>query len=196
MRSYSSPGVVSEIHQDAKLKTGCVQIIQELPAMLIGQSRDSFQFHDNFLEANVVRFVSLLQYSTTIAENERWSSNRRNPLVFKFDRQALLIDGFKKAAALLVVYLEAGANNGIAFFLVNDFRHFICVNSRDSRVKSISPVSFWLFAVPTREQIRPFLPETRPRSQIDPALLTDSSKRLLWSRTECCLIYDERTAAD
>jgi hypothetical protein len=92
-----------------------------------------------------------------------------------------LIDGFKKAAALLVVYLEAGANNGVAFFLVNDFRHFIRVNSRDSRVKSISSVSFWLFAAPRREQIRPFLPETRPSSQTDPASLTDQSKRLLRS---------------
>lgn len=46
--------------------------------------------------------------------------------------------GFKKAAALLVVYLEAGANNGVAFFLVNDFRHFIRVNSRDSWVKNSS----------------------------------------------------------
>ena|SRR6516164_8832163 len=50
--------------------------------------------------------------------------------------QGTLKDGFKKAAALVVIYLEAGANNGVAFFLVNDFRHFIRVNSRDSRVKN------------------------------------------------------------
>src|SRR6266511_6145316 len=151
----------------------CVQIIQELRAMLIGQSRDGFQFHDNFLEANVVRLVSLLQYSTTIDESERWFSNRWNPLVFKLDGQALLIDGFQKAAALLVVHLEIGVNNVVAFFLVNDFRHFIRVNSRDSRVKSMSSILCWLFAAPTREQVRPFLPETRPSSQIDPAFLTD-----------------------
>src|SRR6266403_380644 len=64
------------------------------------------------------------------------------------------------------------------------FRH--SNHSRDSRVKSISSILCWLFAAPTREQFRPFLPETRPGSQIDPALLAELCKRLLWNRMECC----------
>ena len=59
--------------------------------------------------------------------------------------------------------------------------------------KAYHRLPFWLFAAPTHEQLCPFLPETRPSSQIDPAFLADSSKRPLRSRTECCLINDKRT---
>ena len=59
--------------------------------------------------------------------------DRRNPLVFKLDAQALLINGFQKSAAFLVVHFEAGANDRVTLALVNDFRHLIRVNSRDSR---------------------------------------------------------------
>ena len=62
--------IVSKIYEKTKLKSGCVQVVQELRAMLIGQRRDGFQFNDNFLEANIICFVSLLQYPTTIAEGE------------------------------------------------------------------------------------------------------------------------------
>src|SRR5262249_26025198 len=158
------------------------------------RAETAFNSTDNFLEANVVRFVSLLRHSTTIAENERWFGNRRNPLVFKFNGQALLIDGFKKAAALLVVYLEAGANNGVAFFPVNHFRHFIRVNSRDSRVKIASSVSFRLLAVPAQKQLRPSLPKTRACRQIDMSFLGDSPERLLRSRAECCFVQEKRVA--
>src|SRR5438552_18872930 len=91
--------------------------------MLIGQRRDGFQFNDNFLEANIICFVSLPQYSTTIAEGERRLSDCRNPLVFKLDAEALLINRFRKPAALLVIYLEASANDRVTFFFVHVFLH-------------------------------------------------------------------------
>ena len=71
--------------------------------------------------------------STTISEREQWVGDRRNPLVFKLDGQALLINGLQKSAAFLVVHFEAGANDRVTLALVNDFSHLIRVNSRDSR---------------------------------------------------------------
>ncbi len=44
-----------------------------------------------------------------IAEGERRFSDCRNPQIFKLDRQALLVNRFKKSAPLLVIHLEAGA---------------------------------------------------------------------------------------
>src|SRR5439155_24183300 len=52
--------VVAKIHEKTKFKSGCVQIVQELCAMLVGQRGNSFQFDDNFPEADVIWLVSLL----------------------------------------------------------------------------------------------------------------------------------------
>src|SRR6266536_2561719 len=95
--------------------------------MLIGQHRDSFQFDDYLLEANVIWCISLLQYSVTIAESERWFRDCRNTLVFQLDAQALLIDRLQKPTALLVIYLEAGANDRVALAFVNDFCHLFAL---------------------------------------------------------------------
>src|SRR6266704_6464248 len=91
--------------------------------MLVSQCGDSFQFDDNFLEADIIWLVSLLQYPTTIAEGERWLSDCRNPLVFQLDAEALLINRFQKPAALLIVHLEASANDRVTFPFINNFCH-------------------------------------------------------------------------
>ena len=52
--------IVATIHEKTKFKSGCVQIVQELCAMLVGQCADGFKLNNNFLEADVIRLVSLL----------------------------------------------------------------------------------------------------------------------------------------
>src|SRR6266581_6429786 len=162
--------------------------------MLVSQCGDSFQFDDNFLKADVIWLVSLLQYPTTIAEGERWFSDCRNPLVFKFDAQALLINWFQKSTTLLVVHLKARANNRVALLLMYDFWHFVRVYSRDSRAKNTSSILRWLLAAPAQKQFRPFLPETCPCGQIDASLASHQPERLPRNRTECRLIDKKRSA--
>jgi hypothetical protein len=48
-------------------------------------------------------------------------SDGRNPLVFKLDAQALLVNRFQRPAAFLIVNFEAGANDRVTLPLVNDF---------------------------------------------------------------------------
>ncbi len=52
--------IVAKIYEKTKFKSGCVQIVQELCAMLVGQCADGFKLNNNFLEADVIRLVSLL----------------------------------------------------------------------------------------------------------------------------------------
>ena len=54
------PWIVPKIHEKTKFKSGCVQIVQELCAVLVGQCADGFKLNNNFLEADVIRLVSLL----------------------------------------------------------------------------------------------------------------------------------------
>jgi hypothetical protein len=51
--------VVPKIHEKTKFKPGCVQIVQELCAMIIGQYGNGFQLNNNFLEARVIRPITL-----------------------------------------------------------------------------------------------------------------------------------------
>src|SRR5438876_4297599 len=51
--------IVPKIHEKTKFKSGCVQIVQELCAMLVGQRGNGFEFDDNFLEADVIWLVSV-----------------------------------------------------------------------------------------------------------------------------------------
>jgi hypothetical protein len=52
--------ILPKIHEKTKSKSGCVQIVQQLCAMLVGRCRDGFKLNNNFLEADVIRLISLL----------------------------------------------------------------------------------------------------------------------------------------
>src|SRR5207247_6327732 len=58
--------IVPKIHEKTKFKSGCVQIVQELCAMLVGQCANGFKLNNNFLEADVIRLVSLFYCSSNI----------------------------------------------------------------------------------------------------------------------------------
>ena len=66
--------------------------------MFVDYCGNGFQFDDNFVKTHEIRLANLGQGSATVDEGVRWFSDRRSALVFKFDRQALLVNRFKKSA--------------------------------------------------------------------------------------------------
>src|SRR4030095_5352770 len=66
---------------------------------------------------------------------------------------------------------------------------FIRVYSRDSRAKKMSSAYRWI--APAQKQLRPLLPKTRARRQIDMSFLSDLPKRFPRSRTEGCFVQQE-----
>ena len=86
--------------------------------MFVHQGGNCFQLYDDLSETNVIRLIDLGQGSSAIAEDKRWFADCRNLLVLKLDAQTFLINGLEKAAPLLIVDFEAGANNRVALFLV------------------------------------------------------------------------------
>src|SRR5947208_13660488 len=73
-------GIVPKIHEKTKFKSGCVQIVQKLCAILVGQCGDSFKLNNNFLEADVLRLVSLPYCPTTINQLGQWVGDLRDAL--------------------------------------------------------------------------------------------------------------------
>lgn len=105
--------------------------------MLIDQSGKSLQLDDYFAETNEVRMVGLLQRSAAIAERERRLRDPGDVLMFEFDLQTLLINGFKKSAALIVINGKTRAHDRVAFLFEDNLKCFgIRVHSRDSRAKT------------------------------------------------------------
>src|ERR1700722_7906009 len=91
--------------------------------MLINELRERLDFHDDFVEASEVRFVNLLENPSLVADLQLGFWNEWQSTQTQLDFQTLLIDQFEKSAALVVVDLKTGSNDGVRFILVNDLRH-------------------------------------------------------------------------
>jgi hypothetical protein len=60
--------------------------------VLVSQRGNGFQLNDNLLEADEIWLVSLRQQTATVADSEGRFRDCWNPLVFKFDLQAFVIN--------------------------------------------------------------------------------------------------------
>jgi hypothetical protein len=58
--------IVPEVHQQAQLLTGRLQVVDHLSAVFVGQLLDSLDFQDDLSETNKVRFILLLQPPTLV----------------------------------------------------------------------------------------------------------------------------------
>jgi len=112
-------GVMTEVHQQAQPETGRFEIILHLGAVFVGKFGDCLEFHDDFFEANKVRFILGLQPTLFVFQRQRGLGYKRNPLQTQFDLQAFLIDCLQKPAAFLPVNLETSADNLVALVFVN-----------------------------------------------------------------------------
>ena len=91
--------------------------------MFVHERRGSFQLENNFAVANEIGLIRLQERASAIAQGQDWLRDGWDALMLELDLQTFLINWFEKPAALLVIYLEASANDRVTFFFVNDFRH-------------------------------------------------------------------------
>src|SRR5438093_8832326 len=96
-----------------------LQIVVKLGAVLIGQLFDRFDFQNDFVKANEVGLVRMLEKVALIAELQGSLGAKRNILQPQFNFEALLINRLYEAAALLLVQLETRAHDRVALLLVN-----------------------------------------------------------------------------
>jgi hypothetical protein len=116
-------GIVAEVDEEAKLATGRVKVIQNLGAVLVDDFRYGLEFDDDLASADQVRDLTLLEWAALVSQAKRLLCFKGNTLEHEFNFQALLIHGFEKAAALLLVHLKTGSDDLVAFLLVDDFAH-------------------------------------------------------------------------
>src|SRR5207302_3461650 len=122
---------MTEVHEQAELVAGRVQIIEDLSAMFVGQRRNGFEFDDDFAKTNEIGLISLSQRSTAVTQGQLRLRNGRNLQVFELDFHALLINRLKESAALVLVNREASSNDRVAFRfeqkIVDFVFHFACL---------------------------------------------------------------------
>jgi hypothetical protein len=139
--------VMAKVREQTQFASGRAQIIQDLRAVLITQDGDAFDFENDFVVANEIWVECLDQSAGAILQCLGSFRKERNSLEFELDLQALVVNRFVKAAAFIFVNLEACANNGVAFFLINQFCffffscHFVCFVGQDFRLVDLHPIA-------------------------------------------------------
>ena len=86
--------IVPEVHQQAKLLTGRLQVVDHLSSVFIGQPLDRLDFQDDFAETQKIGFVLLLQRPTLVLQSKSRLLLERDLLLGQFSRQTFLIHGF------------------------------------------------------------------------------------------------------
>ena len=115
--------MVTKIDENAKLKAGCIQIIDDLSTVLVHQLGNGFELGDDLVEADQVRFVGFAERVSLVAKVQTRLSDERDRLHAKLHLQALLINRFQESAAFLLVHLEAGPDDPVAFLFVDQAIH-------------------------------------------------------------------------
>ena len=112
--------VMTKVNEETELEMAGLQVVQDLSAMLIRQLADSLQLDNDFLVADKIGKVFLVEDSTSILEGQSWQGDRWNMRMLEFNVEAFLINRLVKSAALIFVHFEASTDNGVAFVLENE----------------------------------------------------------------------------
>src|SRR5438445_10731282 len=110
--------VSAKIHEQCQSIARGVQIVKDLRAMLICQSRYGFDLHDHVPKADEIRLKPLTQWLSRVAQWQRRLRLKWYALHAEFKLQAFLINRFREPVSLLVVNLKTGSNNPVALLFV------------------------------------------------------------------------------
>jgi hypothetical protein len=113
-------GVMAEVDEKPKFKPARFQVIKNLSVLLVSQFGDGLQFDDYFVVADKIREIFLVENSASIFKGQSRLRNCWDAAMLEFNAQTFLIHRLVKAAALVFVNFEAGANNGITFLLEDE----------------------------------------------------------------------------
>lgn len=83
--------------------------------MFIDQLRNSFEFDDDFAEADEIGCGGLSKWTSFVGQGEIWVGDERDLLITEFYLKTLLEDGFQKATALFSINFKAGSHQLIGF---------------------------------------------------------------------------------
>ena len=109
--------VMAKVDEKPKFKPAGFQVIENLSAMLVRESRESLQLDDYFVVADKIGEIFLVENSASIFKGQSRLRNCWDAAILEFNAKTFLIHRLVKAAALVFVNFEAGANNGITFLL-------------------------------------------------------------------------------
>src|ERR1700681_3824264 len=130
-------GIVAEVYEQPEFTAGGAKIVQKLRAVLIDQCRNGFDFDNDPIVADEIGGERLNESTVAISQGLRRLRQERHALRFKFNFQALVVNGFEKAAAFLFVNGKTRADDGVALvFVKQPSLSFVSCHSRVSWVKT------------------------------------------------------------
>ena len=89
--------------------------------MFINQRGHRLDLDNDFFIADEIRGKCLNECTPAILQRLRWFREKWNALGFELNFQTFVIYRFEKTAALIFVDSKAGADDCVAFLLVNQF---------------------------------------------------------------------------
>ena len=98
--------IVAKVDQQTKFVASGFQIVVDLGAVRIGQLRYGLDFHNNPVETNKVRLISLFERHAFVSEMQIRLPLEGDVLRTELDLQAFLIGGLKEPASLLFVHFK------------------------------------------------------------------------------------------
>jgi hypothetical protein len=110
--------IMPKIDKEGDFIPGRTEVIDYLGAVFIGQHGNGLEFHNDFLKADKVWFVVLIEWMAFVFQVQWFLGDERNALQAKFKLHAFLIHGLQKTAALNFVNLKASANDAVSFVFV------------------------------------------------------------------------------
>src|SRR6476659_5488665 len=132
-----------EVHQQGQFAARGAQIVQNLCAVVINQRGHRLDLDNDFFIADEIRGKCLNECTPAILQRLRWFREKWNAVGFELNFQTFVVYGFEKTAALVFVDSKAGANDGVAFRVVNQFSalcflcHFGCFVGKISEAENV-----------------------------------------------------------
>ena len=96
----------SKIDEQTEFHTGGFEVVDELRAMLVGESRDGFEFKDDLVAANHIRDEGVAQLAALVGQWDLTLGVIWDVLERQLHLQTLLIDGFSETTAFFPIHFE------------------------------------------------------------------------------------------
>ena len=113
---------MAKVDEKPKFKPAGFQVIENLSAMLVHQFGEGLQFNDYFVVADKIGEIFLVENSASIFKGQSGLRDCWDVAILEFNAKTFLINRLVKAAALVFVNFEAGANNGVALLFKDQVR--------------------------------------------------------------------------
>ena len=108
-----------EVYEEGQFAARRAEIVQDLCAVFINQRGHRLDLDNDFFIADEIRGKCLSKCTPPILQRLRWFREKWNAFGFELNSQTFVIYRFEKTAALIFVDGKAGADDSVAFRLIN-----------------------------------------------------------------------------